>query len=63
MCLRIGLGPTPRVFKSLRIPISFLRKINIRVIIYLSDMLLLSHTIQEVQMSRDAVIDLLNLGI
>ena len=36
-----------------RIPISLQRKINIRVIIYLDDMLILSHTIREAHMSRD----------
>ena len=64
ICLCFGLGPAPRVFtKLLKIPISLLRKINIRVIIYLDDMLILSHTIREAHMSRDTVIYLLhNLG-
>ena len=64
VCLCFGLGLAPRVFtKLLKIPISFLRKINIRVIIYLDDMLILSHTIREAHMSRDTVIYLLqNLG-
>ena len=54
ICLCFGLGPAPRVFtKLLKIPISLLRKINIRVIIYLDDMLILSHTIREAHMSRD----------
>ena len=36
MCLCFGLGPAPRVFtKLLKIPISLLRKINIRVIKYI----------------------------
>ena len=65
MCLCFGLGPAPSVFtKLLKIPISLLRKINIRVIIYLDDMLILSHTIRDAHMSRDTVIYLLqNLGI
>ena len=64
MCLCFGLGPAPSVFtKLLKIPISLLRKINIRVIIYLDDMLILSHTIREAHMRRDTVIYLLhNLG-
>ena len=38
----------PRVFKKLlNIPISFQRKINIRLIIYLGDMLILSHRKRE----------------
>ena len=60
MCLCFGLGPAPRVFtKLLKIAISLLRKINIRVIIYLGDMLILSHTIREALMSPDTVIYLL----
>ena len=64
ICLCFGLGPAPRVFtKLLKIPISLLRKINIRVIIYLDDMLILSYTIREAHMSQDTVIYLLqNLG-
>ena len=49
--------------KLLKIPISLPRKINIRVIIYLDDMLILSHAIREAHMSQDTVIYLLqNLG-
>ena len=60
MCLCFGLGPAPRVFtKLLKIPISLMRKINIRVIIYLENMLILSHTVREAYMSREAVIYLL----
>ena len=45
MWLCFGLGPAHRVFtKLLKIPISLPRKMNIRVIIYLEDMLILSHT-------------------
>ena len=43
-CVCFGLGPAQKVFKKLlNIPISFQRKINIRLIIYLGDMLILSH--------------------
>ena len=64
MCLCFGLCPAPRVFtKLLKIPISLLRKINIRVIMYLFDMLIFSHIIQQAHMSSDEVICLLqNLG-
>ena len=52
MCLCFRLGPAPRVFtKLLNIPTSLLRKINNRVITYLDNVLILSHTIQEAQMS------------
>ena len=54
---------TNGVYKLLKIPISLLRKINIRVIIHLDNMLILSHTIREAYMIRDTVIYLLqNLG-
>ena len=66
MCLCFGLGPAPRVFtKLLKIPISLLKKINIRIraVIYLDDILILSHTVREAHMTRDTVIYLLqNLG-
>ena len=64
MCPCFGLDPAPRVFsKLLKIPVCLLRKINIRVIIYLDDMLILSYTIREAHMSQDTVIYLLqNLG-
>ena len=46
MCLCFELFPAPRVFKKLlKIVISLLRKINIRGIIYLDGMLILSNTI------------------
>ena len=52
-----GLGPVPRIFtKLLKIPVSVLRYLNILVIIYLEDMLLIGHTIGETLMARDTVI-------
>ena len=43
LCLCFGLGPAPLIFtKILKIPISLLRRLQIRVIIYLDDMLLMS---------------------
>ena len=45
-------GAATRVFtKLLQTPISFLRRINISVIIYLDNMLILSHRIQEATQS------------
>ena len=55
-----GLGPTPRIFtKLLKILIAVLRRINIRMIIYLDDMLVMGHSIEEISMSRDTKILLL----
>ena len=60
MSLCFGLGPAPRVFtKLLKISMSLLRKINIRLIIYFEDMLILSHTIGKARISQDMVIHLL----
>lgn len=64
LCLCFGLGPAPRVFtKLLKVPIAVLRKFNIRIIIYLDDMLILAKSREEALRSRDTVIYLLrNLG-
>ena len=60
LCPCFGLGPAPLIFtKILKIPISLLRRLQIRVIIYLDDMLLMSQTIEELLISRDTVIFLL----
>ena len=60
LCLCFGLGPTPLIFtKLLKILIAILRRINIRMIIYLDDMLLMGHSIEELSMCRDTVIFLL----
>ena len=55
-------GPSPKYFnKLLKVPISMLRRINIRIIIYLRDMLLMGATVEEILMSRNTVIFLLQL--
>ena len=60
LCLCFGLGPAPRIFTILlKIPIVILRRINIRMIIYLDDMLLMGHSIEKISMCRDTVIFLL----
>ena len=57
LCLCFGLGPAPRIFtKLLKIPISLLRRINIRLVIFLDDVLLMAQTIEELLMSRDTLI-------
>ena len=49
LCLCFGLGPAPIVFtKLLKIPIALLRQINIRIIVYLDDILLIERTLQEI---------------
>ena len=60
LCLCFGPGPDPLKFtKILKVPISLLRRLQIRVIIYLDDMLLMSQTLEELLMSRDTIIFLL----
>ena len=60
LCLCFGLGPAPRIFtKLLKISVSVLRRLNILSIIYLDDMLLIGHTVEETLMTRDTVIFLL----
>ena len=59
-CLCFGLGLAPRIFtKLLKIPIATLRRINIRILVYLDDMLLMSQTIGGLNMARDTLIFLL----
>ncbi|XP_057294612.1 uncharacterized protein LOC130623139 [Hydractinia symbiolongicarpus] len=64
LCMCFGLGPAPRIFtKLMKIPISILRKINVGVIIYLNDMLLLRQSKEKLFQARDTLIFLLqNLG-
>ena len=54
LCLCFGLRPAPRIFtKLIKIPVLVLRHLNIPIIIYLDDMLLIDHTIEEPLMARD----------
>ena len=64
LCMCFGLGPAPLIFtKLMKIPISLFRRINIRVIVFLDDMLLMSQTIELIEMARDTTTFLLqNLG-
>ena len=59
-CLMFGLGPCPRIFtKLLEVPITILRRLNIRLIIYIDDMLIMGSSMLEILMARDTVISLL----
>ena len=60
LCLCLGSGPDPRIFtKLLKIPISVLRHLMIRAIIYLDDLLILGNSMSEIFTARDSVIFLL----
>ena len=57
LCLCFGIGPAPRIFtKLLKVPIDLLRWVNIRIIIYLDDMLLMGRARPEILMARDILI-------
>ena len=46
-------------YKILKVPISLIRRLNIKIVIYLDDMLLLGRSIKEVSIATDTVIFLL----
>lgn len=62
--LVFGLGPAPRIFtKLLRMPITILRKINIRIVIYIDDMLIMADSQHKIEQARDTTLFLLqNIG-
>ena len=61
LCLRFILGPVLKIFtKLLKVPTSVLRRLMIRVIIYLDDLLILENSISEIFMARDSMIFLLH---
>ena len=52
--------PSTNIFtKLLKIPVSELRRLNILIMIYLDDMLLIGHTIEATLIARDTLILLL----
>ena len=55
-----GHCPAPWVFtKLLKFPISLLRKLNVRIIIYLYDMLLMASSLEDLLRARDTLIFIL----
>ena len=60
LCLCFGLGPAARIFtKLLKVPMTILRRLNIKIIIYLDDMLLIGHSLEKIFIDRDTIIFLL----
>ena len=60
LCLCFGFGPAPRIFTTLlKCPISVLRRLMIRAINYLDDLLISGNSINKIFMARDSVIFLL----
>ena len=59
-CLCFGLSPAPLVFaKLLTLPNSLLRKLSVRTIIYLDDILLMESSLEDLLMARDTLIFIL----
>ena len=57
LCLCFGLGPAPLIFtKLMKVPISLLRRLNSRLIIYLDNMLIMARSVQELIFHQDTVI-------
>ena len=55
-----GLGPAPGMFtKLLKVPITVLRKMNISIVIYINDMLIIADSQQEMEQARDPPLFLL----
>ena len=53
------LGPGPRIFpKLLKVTTTALGRINIKIIIYLNNMLLMGATMEQILLSKDTVISL-----
>ena len=60
VCLCFGLGPGPRTFtKLMKVPITILCRLNMRLIIYLDDMLILAKTLEEAESHLNTIIYLL----
>ena len=51
--LMLDVGPAPT--KLLKVPVSVLRGINIRIVTYLEDMLIMAQTMDKILISRDTV--------
>ena len=60
-----GMAPAPRLFtKLLKVPISVLRRLLIRLVIYIDDLLLMAQTKEEIIKARDTTLYLLQaLGL
>ncbi len=64
LSLVFGLGPAQWIFTNiLKVPMTLLRKLNFRIIIYIYDMLIMGKTVKETELAMDTTLYLLhNLG-
>ena len=54
LCLCFGLGPALQIFtKLLKVPITILHRTKIKIIIYLDDMLLIGHSLEEILLCQN----------
>ena len=54
------MGPAPLIFaKLLKIPLALLRRINVRIIIFLDDMSVMAQTLKEISQAKETLIFLL----
>ena len=65
LCLAFGIGPAPRIFtKLMKVPVSILRRLGIRLVIYLDDLLIMGSSQEEVIQARDTIMYLFyHLGL
>ena len=60
LCFGLRLSSAPKIFtKLLKMPISIPKRINIWIVIYLDNMLMMGQTLEEILIARDTVILLL----
>ena len=60
LCPCFGLGPAPLIFTKLfKVPLAVLRRLNMLIIIYIDDMLIIDRIRNEVKSTRDTLIYLL----
>ena len=59
-CMPFGLGPAPRMFTKLLKPVvAFLRRMGIRIIVYLDDMIILNQNASSLRTDRNSLLLLL----
>ena len=58
-CLPFGLGPAPRLFTKLLKPVALLRRLGLRLIIYLDNIIVFNQTQEGIVRDRDSTLWLL----
>ena len=65
MTMFFGMGPAPRCFtKLMKVPMAMLRKLQIRTMIYIDDIIILAQQERDTLMARDTILYILeSLGL